>query len=108
MFAVRVQIPNNYDLIFNIYDNNTIIVSKNKDILYYIKINTDIDKKLLNIINKFIRILDIKKYSNKILIILLLIIWYKNINCKGFTFNNKYKEKLIYNFFLKFNIIKQI
>ena len=109
IFLINKNIDNyiNYDLVFNMINNTTIIISKNKEILYQLNMNYDINIKVLNILKKILKLIDIKKIQNDLLFILILLTVYKNINCQpiNLNINTRYKELLLFNFLKKFKFI---
>ena len=54
-------------------DKNTVIISKKNNIIYQLNINNDINIKIKKFIYKILKLLDIKKIKNDVLI-------YININ----------------------------
>ena len=75
--------------------------------LYQLNLNHDINIKVLNILKKILKLIDIKKIQNDLLFILILLTVYKNINCQpiNLNINTRYKELLLFNFLKKFKFI---
>ena len=101
----------NYDIIFNMIDDNTIIISKKNNIIDTLYLNKHINKQFIKFINKIINLIDLKKINNDLLIIFILIsIYNKNIYYNNLNINIKkrYKEFLILSYLNKNDILKVI
>ena len=101
----------NFKFIFNLINNNSIIISCDNDVIFNLNLNTHINKKLIYSLNKYIKLLDIKKLHNDILFLFILICVFKNninINKLDIDYNKRYKDLLLLRYLQKNNIINFI